>query len=266
MDKVTSVSLSGLQDGVTVVHVASEYDVGFLLENKTEFVTVMDEYKKANYRSGLQLNFSDNITYKIKSGDSRILTFQRDGSGAFPTIKKNAKTLHISVAPGLDKSTDTAPQGMSIGKAIAKPKAAGPKKVAAQSAPQGGNQGGGPKKGGGLKRPGPGAGPGPSAGAGDGGYQAPPQGGGVKKGGANIAAALGKKMPMPGFGAPKKAPKKPAHPQAKALYDYTGQTDEELSFHEGDLLSIHQKDPGGWWEGELNGRKGWVPANYLQEL
>jgi len=73
-------------------------------------------------------------------------------------------------------------------------------------------------------------------------------------------------MPMPGFGAPKKAPKKPAHPQAKALYDYTGQTDEELSFHEGDLLSIHQKDPGGWWEGELNGRKGWVPANYLQEL
>jgi len=30
-------------------------------------------------------------------------------------------------------------------------------------------------------------------------------------------------------------------------------------------MIIHKKDPGGWWEGELSGKRGWVPANYLEE-
>ncbi|KAL6061526.1 Unconventional myosin-Ie [Balamuthia mandrillaris] len=38
-----------------------------------------------------------------------------------------------------------------------------------------------------------------------------------------------------------------------------------LSFREGDVIFIVQKDPGGWWEGEMNGRRGWIPANYVQE-
>jgi len=52
---------------------------------------------------------------------------------------------------------------------------------------------------------------------------------------------------------------------ARALYDYQGQTGEELSFREGDMVAIVKKDPGGWWEGELQGRRGWLPANYVQE-
>jgi len=38
-----------------------------------------------------------------------------------------------------------------------------------------------------------------------------------------------------------------------------------LTFREGDIIIIVQKDPGGWWEGELNGKRGWIPANYVKE-
>eukprot|EP01129_Flabellula_baltica_P002905 TRINITY_DN12788_c0_g1_i1.p1 TRINITY_DN12788_c0_g1~~TRINITY_DN12788_c0_g1_i1.p1 ORF type:complete len:1025 (-),score=286.40 TRINITY_DN12788_c0_g1_i1:18-3092(-) len=65
------------------------------------------------------------------------------------------------------------------------------------------------------------------------------------------------------------APPKPATPslpQAKALYPYDGQTADELSFAEGAIITIHKKDPGGWWEGEINGKRGWIPANYVQEI
>nr|2DRK_A Chain A, Myosin heavy chain IB [Acanthamoeba castellanii] len=54
--------------------------------------------------------------------------------------------------------------------------------------------------------------------------------------------------------------------QVKALYDYDAQTGDELTFKEGDTIIVHQKDPAGWWEGELNGKRGWVPANYVQDI
>jgi len=58
----------------------------------------------------------------------------------------------------------------------------------------------------------------------------------------------------------------PGLPRAKALYSHNGQSATELSFKVDDIILIHRKDPGGWWEGELNGVKGWVPNNYVQEL
>jgi len=60
-------------------------------------------------------------------------------------------------------------------------------------------------------------------------------------------------------------PQAPAKPMARALYPYTGATPEELSFQENDMIAILKKDPGGWWEGELRGKRGWIPANYVQE-
>jgi len=62
------------------------------------------------------------------------------------------------------------------------------------------------------------------------------------------------------------APVAASVPRAKALYDYPGQTADELTFREGDIITIIKKDPGGWWEGELNGQRGWIPANYVEEL
>ncbi|KAL7389421.1 hypothetical protein ABVT39_003537 [Epinephelus coioides] len=56
---------------------------------------------------------------------------------------------------------------------------------------------------------------------------------------------------------------------AKALYDYAGQTDDELSFPEGAIIRIlsretHEDD--GFWEGELNGVVGVFPAVLVEDL
>merc|ERR1712000_442656 len=82
---------------------------------------------------------------------------------------------------------------------------------------------------------------------------------GAARGGA---ARGGRGVPPAGARGP---PRPPSKPQAKALYDYDATTADELSFREGDIITILQKDPAGWWEGEFNGQKGWVPANYVQE-
>ncbi|KAM9348241.1 F-BAR and double SH3 domains protein 2-like [Symphorus nematophorus] len=56
---------------------------------------------------------------------------------------------------------------------------------------------------------------------------------------------------------------------AKALYDYAGQTDDELSFPEGAIIRIlsretHEDD--GFWEGEFNGVVGVFPAVLVEDL
>jgi len=65
----------------------------------------------------------------------------------------------------------------------------------------------------------------------------------------------------------KRKPPTPATGSAKAvaLYEYTGNDTGELSFREGEIISVtNQNDNDGWWEGELNGKKGWFPATYVQ--
>jgi len=56
---------------------------------------------------------------------------------------------------------------------------------------------------------------------------------------------------------------------AKALYDYAGQTEDELSFPEGAIIRIlsretHEDD--GFWEGEFNGVVGVFPAVLVEDL
>jgi len=51
--------------------------------------------------------------------------------------------------------------------------------------------------------------------------------------------------------------------QARALYDYEATNDTELSFTEGDILTITERDDSGWWFAELNGQTGFVPNNYV---
>lgn len=52
----------------------------------------------------------------------------------------------------------------------------------------------------------------------------------------------------------------------RALYSYTAQRHDELSFTEGDMIAIVSKNISGWWEGELNGCRGLFPANHVKEL
>jgi hypothetical protein len=55
--------------------------------------------------------------------------------------------------------------------------------------------------------------------------------------------------------------------QCKALYDYGGDNEGDLAFKEGDIITILDKsDPSGWYEGELNGIRGFFPSNFVEEF
>jgi len=50
-----------------------------------------------------------------------------------------------------------------------------------------------------------------------------------------------------------------------AIYDFSSDDPQELSFSEGDEILISQQD-GEWWWGDKDGRQGYVPANHLEEI
>jgi len=52
----------------------------------------------------------------------------------------------------------------------------------------------------------------------------------------------------------------------RALFKFKGTNNDELKFKKGDIITITQKEDGGWWEGTLDGRTGWFPTNYVEEL
>jgi len=49
------------------------------------------------------------------------------------------------------------------------------------------------------------------------------------------------------------------------MYNYTAQDEDELTIKKGDVITII-KEHSEWWEGELNGRVGVFPANYVQKV
>jgi len=52
---------------------------------------------------------------------------------------------------------------------------------------------------------------------------------------------------------------------AKALYDYDAENPDDLSFKEGDIIMVlDQSDPSGWWEGEIGGKTGFFPSNFVE--
>ncbi|GAB5355279.1 hypothetical protein AAMO2058_000191700 [Amorphochlora amoebiformis] len=64
------------------------------------------------------------------------------------------------------------------------------------------------------------------------------------------------------------SPAKPSSPKPKelwctALFDFTAEESEELTFKKGDLMKVLERDPE-WWVAELNGKKGFIPANYVK--
>ncbi|KAL0274433.1 UNVERIFIED_CONTAM: hypothetical protein PYX00_006856 [Menopon gallinae] len=51
----------------------------------------------------------------------------------------------------------------------------------------------------------------------------------------------------------------------QAIYSFKGKNNDELCFKKGDIITVTQKEDGGWWEGTLAGTTGWFPSNYVKE-
>jgi len=56
--------------------------------------------------------------------------------------------------------------------------------------------------------------------------------------------------------------------KAKALYDYPAADDTEISFKVDDIITVTRNDDSipGWMEGEVNGKRGLFPGNYVEIL
>ncbi|XP_055006692.1 SH3 domain-containing kinase-binding protein 1 [Boleophthalmus pectinirostris] len=54
--------------------------------------------------------------------------------------------------------------------------------------------------------------------------------------------------------------------EAVVEFEYEAQQDDELSLSVGAIIVNIRKDDGGWWEGELHGRRGLFPDNFVREI
>lgn len=63
----------------------------------------------------------------------------------------------------------------------------------------------------------------------------------------------------PSFSVPKKNTKK-----AKVIYAYSPQNDDELALEVGQTLEVLKQEEPGWWEGNLSGRIGMFPSNFVE--
>lgn len=54
----------------------------------------------------------------------------------------------------------------------------------------------------------------------------------------------------------------------QVMFDYTAVAEDELNLKKGDVITIINKasEDDGWWEGELNGRRGFFPDNFVMVI
>ncbi|KIW03734.1 uncharacterized protein PV09_05041 [Verruconis gallopava] len=50
----------------------------------------------------------------------------------------------------------------------------------------------------------------------------------------------------------------------RALYNYDADDPTSLSFRQGDIIQVITQLESGWWDGFINGVRGWFPSNYCQ--
>jgi len=85
-------------------------------------------------------------------------------------------------------------------------------------------------------------------------------------GAAPVSRAVAAPQPSSG-GAKIQLSKKQAISTCRGLFDYTPSDPNELCFKKGDVITVLQKDPSGWWQGELQGRVGVFPSiDWVEEL
>eukprot|EP00004_Rigifila_ramosa_P020324 TRINITY_DN526_c0_g1_i1.p1 TRINITY_DN526_c0_g1~~TRINITY_DN526_c0_g1_i1.p1 ORF type:complete len:1124 (-),score=315.94 TRINITY_DN526_c0_g1_i1:62-3412(-) len=292
---IASISCSTLADNILVIH-AGTGDTLLDIEKKTELAMTL----MAQRGSKIPVTFSNNITVNLGPKEQVQLTFKKDDKLPDYDFKSGGKSIDFGVPTGLPANTNTQPRQPPPVAKTPKPKPAPSAKPGARPAPPAEAPAPAP----GPARPTPGFAPPPPAaeesapafgrgaapisrgGAAGRGSGLPGRGGIM---GAAAAAASAPPPPMamppapapaPAPAAPKAAPappppaaKKPPppavpakKPQCKALYAYAPQNPDELAIAEGDVITILEEGADGWWKGELRGKIGVFPSNYVQKL
>lgn len=84
---------------------------------------------------------------------------------------------------------------------------------------------------------------------------------------SNFVVMLDPPQPAPFELAPA-LPPKPVKEQCRVLFTYAAVNDDELNLNEGDIVTVISKEAPdrGWWRGELHGRVGLFPDNFVQLL
>ena len=56
--------------------------------------------------------------------------------------------------------------------------------------------------------------------------------------------------------------------RARVLFSYSAENNDELTIDEGDVVTVLDKDleDSGWWKGEVNGKVGVFPDNFVELL
>ncbi|KAG5454276.1 Endophilin-A3 [Clonorchis sinensis] len=65
---------------------------------------------------------------------------------------------------------------------------------------------------------------------------------------------------------PKHSEESPRVPRCQALYDFEAENPFELSFHQGDIITLLEQVDENWFLGEFQGQHGHFPTNYVQVL
>ncbi|KAH6669337.1 P-loop containing nucleoside triphosphate hydrolase protein [Halenospora varia] len=77
------------------------------------------------------------------------------------------------------------------------------------------------------------------------------------------SSSSGRAVPPPPPPAPPVVSKEP---QYRVLYDFAGQSANEITLKTGDLVTVVQKENNGWWLAKTtSGQQGWAPSAYLKE-